>query len=115
LKIVKRALDNSIIILDITGQVSLGESAQQLSAELARLLADEGVEAVILSMENINYMDSTGLGEVVGYLSRFKGSGKRLRLVKPNKTVQKLMELTRLNELIQIYTSEEEALEDIFK
>ncbi len=114
MKIVKKALDNSITILDITGQVSIGESATHLSGELSKLLDDPQVEGVILNLEHINYMDSTGLGEVVGHLNRYRDNGKRLKLVKPNKTITKLMELTRLNEIIRVYGSEEEALEDMF-
>ncbi len=115
MKIVKKVLDNSITILDITGQVSIGESATHLSSELTQLLDDAQVEGVILNLEHINYMDSTGLGEVVGHLNRYGDNGKRLKLVKPNKTITKLMELTRLNEIIKIYGSEEEALEDMFR
>ncbi len=115
MKIVKKVLDNSITILDITGQVSIGESATHFSSELSQLLDDPQVEGVILNLEHINYMDSTGLGEVVGHLNRYGDNGKRLKLVKPNKTITKLMELTRLNEIIKIYGSEEEALEDMFR
>jgi anti-sigma B factor antagonist len=115
MKIVKKIIDNTIIVLDITGEVKLGESAERLSGELAAILSDEQVEGVILNLENINYMDSTGLGELVGYLSRFQDSGKRLKLVNPNRTIAKLLELTRLNQIFRTYASEEHALEDLLK
>ncbi|MEW6758776.1 MAG: STAS domain-containing protein [Acidobacteriota bacterium] len=112
MKIVKKALDTSVIILDITGEITLGESAEHLSEELARLLGEPSVECVVLNMENINYMDSTGLGELVGYLTRFADTGKRLKLVRPSQTIVKLLELTRLNEVFKAYASEEQALEE---
>jgi len=115
MKIVRKVLDKSVTILEITGSVVLGKSADELSEELSSLLANTEVQAVILNMENINYIDSTGLGEVVGHLNRYREGGKRLRIVKPNETIVKLMELTRLDRLIKSYPSEEEALEDIFK
>lgn len=113
MKIVKKVIDNTIIVLDITGEVKLGESAERLSEELSKLLTDQAVEGVILDLENINYMDSTGLGELVGYLSRFQDSGKRLKLVNPNQTVIKLLQLTRLDLVFKVYPSEEKALEDM--
>jgi anti-sigma B factor antagonist len=113
MKIVKKVIDNTIIVLDITGEVKLGESAERLSEELSKLLTDQAVEGVILDLENINYMDSTGLGELVGYLSRFQDSGKRLKLVNPNQTVIKLLQLTRLDLVFKVYSSEEKALEDM--
>ena len=113
MKIVKKAIDSSIIVLEITGEVKLGESAERLSEELSKILSDEAVEGVVLDLEHINYMDSTGLGELVGYLSRFQDSGKRLKLVNPNHTVVKLLQLTRLDRVFGIYESEEKALEDM--
>ena len=115
MKIVKKIIDNAIIVLDITGEVKLGESAERLSGELSRLLGDPQVEGVILDLENINYMDSTGLGEVVGYLGRFQDSGKRLKLVNPNITIMRLLQMTKLDQVFKTYGSEEEALEDMFQ
>ncbi|MFB3850817.1 MAG: STAS domain-containing protein [Acidobacteriota bacterium] len=112
MKLVKKVID-SILILDVTGEIRLGESAAQLSAELERVLNDDTVKGVILNMENINYIDSTGLGELVGYLGRFKDKGKKLRLVKPNHTVVRLLQLTKLDQVFIIKSDEESALEDL--
>jgi len=111
MKIVRRVLE-SVVILEITGDIRLGESAQTFSQELKSLLEEPNVLGVILNMENINYMDSTGLGELVGYLSRFKDEGKRLRLVKPNPVVMKLLALTRLDQFFKVCPDEATALED---
>ncbi|MGC8763300.1 MAG: STAS domain-containing protein [Acidobacteriota bacterium] len=113
MKIVKQALDNSVILLEITGEVTLGESAEELSLELEKTLQDPSVEGVVLNLENINYVDSTGLGELVGYLGRFADKGKRLKLVRPNMLLRKLLSLTRLDEVLKVYETEEEALEDL--
>jgi anti-sigma B factor antagonist len=111
MKIVKKLIDQ-IVILDITGEIKLGESAKQLTSELEKILEDSSIKGVILNMENINYMDSTGLGELVGYLGRFKDRQKKLRLVKPNSTVIKLLQMTKLNEIFVVKPDEESALED---
>lgn len=111
MKLVKKVID-SILILDLTGEIRLGESAGQLSAELERIINDDSVKGVILNMENINYIDSTGLGELVGYLGRFKDKGKKLRLVKPNHTVVRLLQLTKLDQVFIIKSDEASALED---
>lgn len=111
MRFVRKVIGN-IVILDITGEIRLGESAKQLSAEMAKTLADPPVEGIIIQMENINYIDSTGLGELVGYLGRFQDKGKRLKLVNPNQTVLKLLQLTKLDQIFKIYPSEEAALED---
>lgn len=112
MKLVKKVID-SILILDITGEIKLGESAGQVSIELEKILSDESVKGVILNMENINYIDSTGLGELVGYLGRFKDKGKKMRLIKPNHTVVRLLQLTKLDQIFIINSDEESALEEL--
>ena len=111
MKIVRKVIDQ-VIILDITGEIRLGESAEAFSRELDAVLKDTSVTGVVLSMEHINYMDSTGLGELVGYLSRFQDRGMRLRLVKPNQTVLKLLQLTKLDQIFKVCPDEAAALED---
>jgi len=111
MKIVRKLID-SVVILDITGEIRLGESAEEFSRVLETVLQDAAVTGVILGMENINYMDSTGLGELVGYLSRFQDRGKRLRLVRPNQTVLKLLHLTKLDQIFKVCVDEASALED---
>ncbi len=111
MKIVRKVID-SVMILDVTGEVRLGESAEAFSGELATVLNDSAVTGVVLNLEHINYMDSTGLGELVGYLSRFQDRGKRLRLVKPNQTVLKLLQLTKLDQIFKVCPDETAALED---
>ncbi len=113
MKIVKQALDHSVVLLEITGEVTLGESAEVLSLELRQILEDPSVVGVVLNLENINYVDSTGLGELVGYLGRFADKGKRLKLVRPNSVVRRLLTLTHLDEVLKVYETEEEALEDL--
>lgn len=111
MKIVRKVIDQ-VVILDITGEIRLGESAEAFSRQLEGVLNDQAVAGVVLNMEHINYMDSTGLGELVGYLSRFQDRGVRLRLVKPNQTVLKLLQLTKLDQIFKVCPDEAAALED---
>jgi len=111
-KITRRILDN-ILILDLTGEVRLGESAKMVSETLEDLLRDNAVAGVVINMEDINYIDSTGLGELVGYLTRFEGQGKKLHLINPNQTVRRLLQLTQLDTVFTIHATEEEAITSI--
>ena len=57
MRIVRKTIDSAFIVLEITGEVKLGEPAESLSAELASILSDAAVEGVVLNLENINYLD----------------------------------------------------------
>ncbi len=97
-------------IVRLHGVVKLGESAKEFSDFLDRvLLEDKG--PVLLDFEGIDTLDSTGLGELIGYLQRFEERNRKMAIIKPKDRVIALLRLTRLDTLIKIFPSEETALQ----
>ncbi|MCB1008879.1 MAG: STAS domain-containing protein [Acidobacteria bacterium] len=96
-------------LLRVEGVIKLGESAQFLAQTLDRALAEDGGH-VFVDLEKINYMDSTGIGELVGYLGRFREQERRLVLVHPSQRIRKLLEVAQLVELFPMYDDVEAAL-----
>ncbi|MCM2270855.1 MAG: STAS domain-containing protein [Thermoanaerobaculia bacterium] len=96
-------------VLRVEGVVRMGESAQFLAQTLDKLLA-EGRGNVLVDLERINYIDSTGIGELVGYFGRFKEKGRRLILVKPADRIRKLLEIARLDAVFPTYSELDEAI-----
>ncbi len=108
MKIEKRQQDNVTVVV-IEGVIKLGESARLFSDYLNELFeGDAG--SVLIDMTGIDYVDSTGLGELVGYLQRFEGQGRRLALLRPQSRILNLLKLTKLNEVFLIFTDEDEAI-----
>jgi len=99
-----------VAVVTIHGVVKLGDSARELAALLEELLST-GSDAVLLDLEDIDYLDSTGLGELVGYLQRFSDAGKRLTLLNPHARVVNLLKLTRLDEVFTVFSDRAAALE----
>ena len=96
-------------ILRIQGVVKLGESARQFSDFLEKVLVeDEG--PVLLDFEKIDTLDSTGLGELIGYLQRFEERKRRMGIVRPKDRIMALLRLTWLDTLIRIFPDDEQAL-----
>jgi anti-sigma B factor antagonist len=107
--IIFRERRDGTTILRIQGVVKLGESARQFSDFLAKVLEeDEG--SVLLDFEKIDTLDSTGLGELIGYLQRFEERERRMAIVRPKDRVVALLKLTRLDTLIRIFPDDEAAL-----
>ena len=104
----KRHLDG-FTLLNVEGVIKLGESAQFFAQTLERTLSDDRGH-VIVDFSKINYIDSTGIGELVGYLGRFRSSKRELILVNPSERIQKLLKLAKLDAVFKIYSSEEEAV-----
>jgi len=106
---IERRQDGSFTVLAIQGAVRLGESGRQVSDAL-RAELDAGAGHVLLEMSGIDYMDSTGIGEFVGYLTRFAEVGRKLVLVAPTTRILKLFEIARLDGHFPTYASVEEAI-----
>jgi anti-sigma B factor antagonist len=96
-------------VLAVEGVVKLGESAQFLAQALDRVL-EEGGGHVLLELERINYIDSTGIGELVGFLGRFQERKRRLVLVRPSERIRRLLEVAQLDDLFPTYDDVESAL-----
>ena len=96
-------------LLTVEGVIKLGESAEFFARTLERVLAEDG-RHVLVEMSKINYMDSTGIGELVGYLGRFKEAKRRLILINPAERVRRLLQVAQLDDLFPTFDSVEAAL-----
>jgi anti-anti-sigma factor len=106
---IERSQDRGVTVVAVRGVINFGEPAQQFSSYLQDLLAAD-VPAVLVDMSGIDSVDSTGLGELVGYLQRFEKEGRRLALYRPHRRILSLLRLTRLDEIFSIYEDREEAI-----
>ncbi len=106
--VAKSRVDGAVI-LTVEGIIKLGESAVFLVESLDRVLENDDGH-VLLDLSKINYIDSTGIGELVAYLGRFQSRNRKLILINPSERIRKLLALARLDELFHIAETVEEAL-----
>jgi anti-sigma B factor antagonist len=86
---------DGVVIVDLFGQLRLGEGTSRLRQVVQELL-DQGYNKILLNMENVLHIDSSGIGELMGCYSSVKNKGGELKLLQLNKNVRNLMEVTRL-------------------
>jgi anti-anti-sigma factor len=107
--IVEKRHLNGYILLNVEGVIKLGESAEFFAQTLERALEEEEGH-VLVDFSKINFIDSTGIGELVGYLGRFGDRRRKLILINPSDRIRRLLEVARLAELFAIYESVDRAL-----
>ncbi len=107
--IVEKRQLNGHTLLTVEGVVKLGESAAFFAQTLERILTQDSGD-VVVDFTKIDYIDSTGIGEMVGYLGRFRDSQRRLILVNPSDRIRRLLEISRLDQLFPIFDSVDEAV-----
>ena len=102
--------EGNVVILDIYGAISLGESKEKFASVMDELLSETGTN-VLVNFSAINYVDSTGIGEMVGYLNKFVEKNRQLKILKPHERVLKLLQITKLDTMFEIYNDEQQALQ----
>jgi len=107
--IVEKRRIEDLTLLRLEGVIKLGESAQFFAQTLERALSEEQGH-VLVDFSRINYMDSTGIGELVGYLGRFRETKRKLILINPSDRIRKLLHVAHLDDLFPTYDTLEAAL-----
>lgn len=106
---VLQEVEEGVTILAAEGVIKLGDSARDFSRHLDQVLL-EGSGPLIIDFEGISYMDSTGLGELIAYLRKFEEQHRPMALVRPSRRIRALLELTKLDEVFDIFTTRSEAV-----
>ena len=100
LSISTRQLDG-VTILDLSGRITLGEGSVQLR-DAIRDLIGKGQKKILLNLGDVNYIDSSGLGEMVSAYTTARNQGATLKLLKLTKKVHDLLQLTKLYTVFDI-------------
>ncbi len=88
-------LVDGVAIIDMFGRLQLGEATSKMREAVNGLLRD-GYKKVLLNMENVLHIDSSGIGELMGCFTSVKSQGGELKLLHLNKNVRNLLQVTRL-------------------
>src|SRR5437868_14864777 len=104
--IVEKKHSENFTILYVEGLIKLGESAEFFSSALENVLKNESSN-VIIDFTKIDYIDSTGIGELVGYLGKFTTQNRKVIVVNPSEWIMKLLKLGKLDKVVKIYSNEE--------
>ena len=108
LAIASREVDG-VTVLDLSGRITLGEGSVQLR-DAIRDAIGKGQRRILLDLGEVNYIDSSGLGELVSAYTTAKNQGAALKLLRLTKKVHDLLQLTKLYTVFDIYDDEASAI-----
>jgi anti-sigma B factor antagonist len=108
LTIVSREVDG-VSILDLKGRITLGEGSVQIRDAVYDLIG-KGQKSILLNLGDVNYIDSSGLGELVSAFVAAKNRGAELKLLKLTRKIHDLLQLTKLCTVFDIYDDEAVAI-----
>ena len=86
------------IVVRCTGRI-VSNTSPLLQATIRPLIADHKV--VVLDLTNVSFLDSSGLGSIVGLWASGKRNKCDLKLIKLNDRIKELLRLSRLSEMLE--------------
>ena len=106
---IQNRVNGQVAILDLDGRLTLGESSVTLRDSVRGLLAG-GHKNIVINMKDVDYVDSSGLGELVSAFATAKRDDAKLKLVNLAQRVHGLLQITKLLTVFETFDSEEDAI-----
>jgi anti-sigma B factor antagonist len=100
---------DGITILDLSGRITLGEGSIVLR-EAVKELSAQGQKQILLNLGNVTYIDSSGIGELVGAFTSIRNAGGDLKLLNLTKKVHDLLQITKLYTVFDVWDDEASAI-----
>lgn len=108
MKIETRSIGD-VQILDCSGKITLGEGTISVR-NAVRDIVQRGPKKIVLNLADINYIDSSGVGELVSTYTTVMNSGGQLKLLNLTKKIRELLTITKLLTVFDTYEDEKAAL-----
>jgi anti-sigma B factor antagonist len=98
-----------VAVLDVSGRITLGEGSSTLR-EAIRALAADNNKKILLNLEGVSYIDSSGIGELVSGFTNINEMGGQLKLLNLTKRVRDLLQITKLYTVFEVFDDEAQAI-----
>jgi anti-sigma B factor antagonist len=106
---VKPRQAGDVTILDLTGDIRIGEGSVALRDAIKKMV-DDGKNKILLNLAGVKYMDSSGVGELIANHVTIRRQGGQLKLLNLTDRIQNLLVITKLLTVFDAYENEAEAL-----
>jgi anti-sigma B factor antagonist len=107
LKIDSRQVDG-VTVVSCTGRIVFGDEANTLREELKRTLSSS--RQIVLNLAGVSYIDSGGLGTLVGVYSSARSAGADIKLTGLGQRIRDVLQITKLVTVFEVYDNEQQAI-----
>jgi anti-sigma B factor antagonist len=101
-------ISGEVVILYCSGRLVFGDETAAFRERIQNILL--GAKQIVVNLSGIDYVDSGGLGTLVGMLASTRNRHGEIKLVRPNQRVTDLLHRTRLTTVFKSYESDDEAV-----
>lgn len=94
-----------VAVVDLSGRITLGRESAVLRTTV-RGLIDQGYRKILLNLADIDYIDSSGIGELISAHTTISGLNGELKLLQLTRRVHDLLQITRLFTVFDVQSDE---------
>jgi anti-sigma B factor antagonist len=98
-----------VTVVDLSGRITLGDGSALLRKTIRGLLEDQR-RMIVLNLADVDYIDSSGIGELVSGYTAVKNQSGDLKLLHLTKKVRDLLQITKLYTVFDVFTDESSAV-----
>jgi anti-sigma B factor antagonist len=102
--------DGKIAIIEIKGSL-IGDELTDNFRELVADFIEQGNRSLIINLEKLNYMNSSGIGAIISAYTSYKKNGGEVKLVGVSQNIQNILAVTRLVELFDVHDKLNDAIQ----
>lgn len=99
----------NVVILACSGQITLGEATSKFRNTVREMLG-KGHKQLLLDLGGVTYLDSSGIGELVGSYTSAANIGATMKLAKLPKKIYDLLQITKLITVFEVFDDEQTAV-----
>ncbi|MBY9081558.1 anti-sigma F factor antagonist [Paenibacillus sp. HN-1] len=101
-----------VLVVRLTGELD-HHAADYVRMDLDEAILRRQVEHLVLNLKDLQFMDSSGLGVILGRYKLIRGKGGKMVLCDANPAVRRLLDMSGLLKIMSLYDSEDLALSDL--
>jgi len=91
-----------VVVLEMTGRITLGNDCQQVEWTTNKLVAEQK-KKIIFDLSGITHVDSTGIGIIVMVAGQMKKAGGGLRVAGANQHVEQMLKVTSVDQIVGLH------------
>jgi len=98
-----------IVVISLNGKIMGGPEATEINEKFNQLIDDKKLK-IVIDLDNVEWMNSSGLGILIGAVSLFRKNDGQLRIINVSERIQNLLKITKLAGIFESSNSLEEAI-----
>lgn len=110
---IKYSLDQKNLLIEFMSTELDHHITNEVRDEIDNILISKSVKNIIFDFRNINFMDSSGIGVIIGRYKKISSDGGKVSIININDRVKKVFDLSGMNKIIGIYDTYEEVVSSL--